>query len=1053
MILGMRQSLASSPVVQALFAAASNDYTTLSTVSSMPTGGLITRAGNAMLYDSTGKLTYAPNNQYINSGSATNTARTITTVAGVNYYIWIQTSTGTATIVASGTNTTTFNGSTSGTYTAFTATAGTLTLTPTSNFANITQVVVAQITYETALRSGDNVVTGASADYGPRFDYNPTTLAAKGLLVEGARTNSLVNSNSFAAPWNAINATVSANSTTSPDGTNNATLVTASATNGSLYQQFVGSTATLYQGSIWIKRASGTGAIKLIDAAGGRQTVTVTANWARYTAALTSVSSTPFFGIEIATSGDAVYIYGAQSEAGSFPTSYIPTTTAAVARAAETFSITGYVGKLVESFYIDEQTGLSSFMVTDDAATNAIGFLSQFVGSISGTTLTVSSVSSGSLAVGQSVYGSTVAAGTYITALGTGTGGAGTYTVNVSQIAPASGTATLRTALAFGWVTALRAYTNAYAGDISTPSWIDNSGTTSNRMYYDSTGMLTWTPANLLINSNNFSAGSWSQTDYTVSSTGISAPGGRSTASLLTFNSGVINTGARPNAPSATRGGVTYIWSFIARTTGNQWWEVTTVASGATRSWVDMQNLTTGTVNHSAVTVTSLGSGWALISLRFTPASALTDGLYFTPRPANGNSAPITNSGTITAELTSWQFEPVTYQTSPRAYIPTTSAAVYQPRYDYDPSVTPATPRGMLIEEQRNNIVLNSEQFDSVWTKSAIATFGGGSISNAIIAPDGTQSADYVVATAANATHAVYQSLTVAASTTYTVSFYAKKGAYTKVALYDIVNGRAGAWFNLDTGAFIGSGGAGYTSNAITPVGNGWYRCVMTFSASPTTFGFALIGYPDSATPNAAGFSYAGDAVSGVYLWGAQLEHAGTIASPTSATFATSYIPTTTGSVTRVADVVKLSGSANSTLQTNTYSAITEFSLYNAAAASASGGKILGGNAYSAPIIVNTSAQLSALTGGVYIYQNATLSSVARAAYGQATSTGRSLTANGAAVGAGTDANYLSGVTYYQLGGNGPAQYASGWYRSFAAYNQRLPNTILAQKSTVGSPY
>ena len=56
-----------------------------------------------------------------------------------------------------------------------------------------------------------------------------------------------------------------------------------------------------------------------------------------------------------------------------------------------------------------------------------------FTGSISSTTLTVSSVSSGTIAVGQSLYGVGVSAETVITALGTGTGGAGTYTVNVSQ--------------------------------------------------------------------------------------------------------------------------------------------------------------------------------------------------------------------------------------------------------------------------------------------------------------------------------------------------------------------------------------------------------------------------------------------------------------------------------------------------------------------------------------------------------------------------------------------------------------------------------------------
>jgi hypothetical protein len=54
-------------------------------------------------------------------------------------------------------------------------------------------------------------------------------------------------------------------------------------------------------------------------------------------------------------------------------------------------------------------------------------------GSIAGTTLTVSAVTSGALAVGQPITGTGVTAGTVITALGTGTGGVGTYTVNNTQ--------------------------------------------------------------------------------------------------------------------------------------------------------------------------------------------------------------------------------------------------------------------------------------------------------------------------------------------------------------------------------------------------------------------------------------------------------------------------------------------------------------------------------------------------------------------------------------------------------------------------------------------
>lgn len=61
------------------------------------------------------------------------------------------------------------------------------------------------------------------------------------------------------------------------------------------------------------------------------------------------------------------------------------------------------------------------------------GFGGVVTGAISGTTLTVSAVTSGTLAVGQTISGTGVAAGTTINALGTGTGGTGTYTVSASQ--------------------------------------------------------------------------------------------------------------------------------------------------------------------------------------------------------------------------------------------------------------------------------------------------------------------------------------------------------------------------------------------------------------------------------------------------------------------------------------------------------------------------------------------------------------------------------------------------------------------------------------------
>lgn len=56
-----------------------------------------------------------------------------------------------------------------------------------------------------------------------------------------------------------------------------------------------------------------------------------------------------------------------------------------------------------------------------------------FTGAIAGTTLTVSAVTSGQLSLGQQVLGAGVTANTFITALGSGAGLTGTYTVNNSQ--------------------------------------------------------------------------------------------------------------------------------------------------------------------------------------------------------------------------------------------------------------------------------------------------------------------------------------------------------------------------------------------------------------------------------------------------------------------------------------------------------------------------------------------------------------------------------------------------------------------------------------------
>lgn len=91
-----------------------------------------------------------------------------------------------------------------------------------------------------------------------------------------------------------------------------------------------------------------------------------------------------------------------------------------------------------------------------------------FTASITGTTLTVSAIAFGTLAIGQIVFGVDVASGTKITALGTGSGGVGTYTVSISQNVSSA-------KLASGTSSAMQSVMNTVQIDIHGPNAPENS--------------------------------------------------------------------------------------------------------------------------------------------------------------------------------------------------------------------------------------------------------------------------------------------------------------------------------------------------------------------------------------------------------------------------------------------------------------------------------------------------------------------------------------------------------------------------------------------------
>jgi hypothetical protein len=232
-----------------------------------------------------------------------------------------------------------------------------------------------------------------------------------------------------------------------------------------------------------------------------------------------------------------------------------------------------------------------------------------------------------------------------------------------------------------------------------------------------------------------------------------------------------------------------------------------------------------------------------------------------------------------------------------QGYIETVASGV--PRIDYDP-VTLAC-KGLLIETASTNLLLRSEEFDNAsWSKSQLTISA-----NATTSPDGLVDADALVeSTTASTFHFANQTVTKAASSiTYSASVYAKANGREfnfNVQASGGVNGVAMRCTPAN-GTITGSltaFGAGWTAVAsgVENAGNGWYRYWIVCTSDTTTNVVVQFGLN-----NGAGVTYTGDGVSGVYLWGAQLEALG---------FRTSYVPTTSAAVTRNIELCQLATSA-----------------------------------------------------------------------------------------------------------------------------------------------
>jgi len=188
----------------------------------------------------------------------------------------------------------------------------------------------------------------STAYYGPRFDYDPVTLAPKGLLIEEQRTNLALYSQAITATniWQSLNsAVVTGNTSNGADGTLSASRIDFTANASSCIYRNAPQTTGTWTFSAWMSSTTAKNARLIIfNSSGSTATanITLTPTLTRYsiTTTGTDVTNVGFINSSLADAG-SITVWGAQLEAGAFATSYIPTVASQVTRAADSASMIG----------------------------------------------------------------------------------------------------------------------------------------------------------------------------------------------------------------------------------------------------------------------------------------------------------------------------------------------------------------------------------------------------------------------------------------------------------------------------------------------------------------------------------------------------------------------------------------------------------------------------------------------------------------------------------------------------------------------------------------
>jgi hypothetical protein len=273
-----------------------------------------------------------------------------------------------------------------------------------------------------------------------------------------------------------------------------------------------------------------------------------------------------------------------------------------------------------------------------------------------------------------------------------------------------------------------------------------------------------------------------------------------------------------------------------------------------------------------------------------------------------GNISPsfsfdATIASSIASQLSLSRTSAATYYDS-TGTIQTASSGVA--RFDNIFNGTAWVQAGLLVEEQRTNLVINTDISSAAWTPGHTTLSTDGTLD-----PRGSL-AQLLTFDAFTVAHAIFTSTppTITAGSTYTKSIYAKAGTTGSFIFLNFQDGgtstnNAGAVFNLTgtgtaTATETHTGGNGAISRTLQRyVGNGWYRLETTVSLATATSAYFQPGVAASATGNTWGsggdIATIGGTGNNFYLALPQLELAG---------FASSLIITSGAAATRSADII-----------------------------------------------------------------------------------------------------------------------------------------------------